>query len=443
MADQFDTFDKIVRQKFENFGPEPPAHVWEGIRTRIAGNPPASGGPGFVMPLIIAVSVLIFMSGLLYHYLGNNPSANILVTEAKGQFLHAPGTISNNPDSPTPHAPVQNISGTPEQNPTVQSGKTTAGSLHVAEIPVRAPFQIDAPAGKSNPGVQNPAHGPDQNPTAPVRTGLWNDGLRRKLSSGDISYADAVSYNLSLRDIKKLHGFRDYARNNRASWSLGLYFHPEVTSYKENDLENTISYGLSVLPQVNLNRFFIQSGINLRSTYDKGDYAIDYNRFLGTYEHVYLITFDSTENGIIPTYHTQTTEVHDTIDHYSISETRVNYTYLEIPVLFGYRHSFGKISLFAKAGPAASFMIVKKLPEAIDPEENARIINVDYQVPVRSTINWQLQVGAGLEYQLSDRLGFSLEPTFRFALDPEYDLPANAGARSITYGVRAGLKYNF
>ncbi|MFO7614780.1 MAG: outer membrane beta-barrel protein [Bacteroidales bacterium] len=435
MADQFDTFDKNVRQKFENFGPEPPAHVWEGIRTRITGNPPASGGPGFVMPLIIAVSILIFLGGLLYHYLGDNPAANILVTEAKGQFLHAPGTISNNPASPASQAPLQNISGPFENYAADQSRQTTAGSHNAAEIPVREPFRKETPAGKLDAEEQDPA--------APVRPGRWNDGLRHKLSSGDISYADAVSYNLSLRDIKKLNGFRDYARNNRASWSLGLYFHPEVTSYKENELENTISYGLSILPQVNLNRFFIQSGFNLRSTYDKGDYAIDYNKFLGSYEHVYLITFDSTENGIIPTYHTETTAVYDTIDHYSISETRVNYTYLEIPVLFGYRHSFGKISLFAKAGPAASFMIVKQLPEAIDPEENARIINVDYQVPVRSTINWQLQVGAGLEYQLSDRLGFSLEPTFRFALDPEYDLPANAGAKSITYGVRAGLKYNF
>ncbi|MBW6460754.1 MAG: PorT family protein [Bacteroidales bacterium] len=430
MADQFDTFDKVIRQKFENFGPEPPAHVWEVVRSRIAGNPPTSGNTGFVMPMFIALSLLLFLGGLLYHFLGNNPSANILTSEAKGQFLHAPGTVTTDPSTVLNAAPSSEASATtPDNIP--------------AEIPVREPFRKDNPARQTITAEPDQAYSGNNSPAATSRTGLWETGLHRKLASGDISYADAVNYNLSPRDIKKLNGYRDYARNNRASWSLGLYFHPEVTSFRENDLDNAISYGLAILPQINFNRFFIQSGVNIRSSHDKGNYAIDYNRFLGTYEHVYQITFDSTENGIIPTYYTQTMEVYDTIDHYAISETRVNYTYLEIPVLFGYRHTFGKISLYAKAGPAASFMIIKKLPEAIDPEDKARIINVDYQVPVRSTINWQLQLGAGLEYQLSDKLGFSLEPTFRFALDPEYDLPANAGAKSTTYGVRAGLKYNF
>jgi hypothetical protein len=246
-----------------------------------------------------------------------------------------------------------------------------------------------------------------------------------------------------MRDIRKLSGFADYAKNSRPDWSVGIYFNPEVTSCQDQNIENTISYNLCILPQVSFNRFFLQSGINARFTNDKGNYAVDYNRYLGSYEDVYRITFDSTENGIIPTYYTQTVEVYDTVNHYSISETRANYTYLEIPLFFGYRCTFGKFSLLAKVGPAASFLIFRDVPEAGYPEDKARIINVDYQIPERSAVNWQLMLGAGFDYQLADKFSISLEPTFRFALKPEYNLPHGARGNTTSFGIRAGLNYNF
>jgi len=181
----------------------------------------------------------------------------------------------------------------------------------------------------------------------------------------------------------------------------------------------------------------------LRYTHYKGNYAVDYNRYLGTYEDVYEVTFDSTENGVIPTYFTHTVEVYDTVNHYAISETKANYTYLEIPLLFGYRYNFGRFSIFAKAGPAASFLVIRNVPAAGYPEDKARIINVDYQIPARSAVNWQLMMGAGFDYQLADKFNFSLEPTFRFALKSEYNLPDGARGNTTSFGIRAGLNYNF
>ena len=187
------------------------------------------------------------------------------------------------------------------------------------------------------------------------RTGQWKAGLVQALAAGELSYADAQKYNLSPRDVRKLSGFQDYEKHIRPDWSIGVYFNPEVSSCKDQSIENTVSYNASILPQISFNHFFMQSGVNLRFTHDKGNYAVDYNRYLGTYEDVDYITFDTIDNVIIPTYYTHTVEVWDTVNHYAISETKVNYTYLEIPLLFGYRYTFGKFSLFAKAGPAASF----------------------------------------------------------------------------------------
>jgi len=211
-----------------------------------------------------------------------------------------------------------------------------------------------------------------------------------------------------------------------------------VTNCQDASVENTISYNVGILPGISFNHFFIQSGINLRFTSDKGNLAVDYNRYLGSYEDVYEVTFDSTENGIIPTYHTQSVEVYDTVNHYSISETKANYTYLEIPLLVGYRYTFGRFSLFGKAGPAASFLVVKDVPEAGFPEDKARIVNVNYQ-----TVNWQLMMGAGVDYKLADKLNFSLEPTFRFAIKQEYELLNGGKGNTTSFGIRAGLNYNF
>jgi opacity protein-like surface antigen len=254
--------------------------------------------------------------------------------------------------------------------------------------------------------------------------------------------ATAVKYNLSLKDIRKLSGYQENARNNRPAWMIGVYFNPEVTNHHSSDLENTVSYSVGLMPQVNFNHFFIQSGLNARFTHDKGNSAVSYNRFLGTYDDVYLVTFDSTENGVIPTYYTEEVEVYDTLDHYAITETEASYTYLEIPVLFGYRYEFGKLSVFAKGGPSAAFLVRQKMPVQ-DPEENARIVDVDYQVPARSQINWQLMLGAGIDYRLSDRISFSLEPTFRYYLKSEYDIPDDASSKSHSFGIKAGLNYKF
>jgi hypothetical protein len=307
-------------------------------------------------------------------------------------------------------------------------------------IPVRMPFDQNVTTdrkkrtGKNNrTALQN---------TAP-RTGQYRPGLVQAIASGEISHATAVKYNLDARDVRILSGYSDYAKKKRADWSVGIYFNPEVTYCNDKSIDNTISYNVSILPSLNFNRFFIQSGVNMRFTHDQGNYQVDYNRFLGTYEDVYLVTFDSTDQGIIPTYYTQTVEVYDTINHYAISETKASYTYLEIPMLLGYRHTFGKFSLFAKAGPSASFLMTKNVPEADYPEDKARIINVDYQIPSRTTVNWQLVMGAGFDYKLAEQFSFSLEPTFRFALKPEFKLPDGARGNTASFGIRAGLNFNF
>jgi hypothetical protein len=209
-------------------------------------------------------------------------------------------------------------------------------------------------------------------------------------------------------------------------------------------VERGSSYSIGLLPAVQFSKFFIQSGLNLRTTRDEGNFQINYNQFLGQYEDVYLVTFDSTENGVIPTYHTQTVDVYDTIDHYVITQASASYSYLEVPLFFGIRKDYKRVSWFIKGGPSCAFIVGRNVPEASLPADQARILNVDRQIPVRTDVSWQFIAATGIDFRFNRRMSFSLEPTFRYYLSPEISSGSYyTGKNPLSIGIRAGLIYNF
>jgi hypothetical protein len=440
MSEDFNHIDQIIRQKFDNFEPEPPIQVWEKIRSGIQKDPPPpASSPGIILPIIVTISLLLFISGLIHHFYPG--TSNTPGTETSGLTIQSAGVISTGSTTisdPSNQAEFYNTSSE-AQIPTVAAASET--QVNQETIPVRAPFGTTQKEIKK----KNKAKAETSvTPNIASKTGQWKPGLVQALTAGELSYADAVKYDLNARDVRKLTAFTDdYARKNKSDWSLGLYFNPEVTSSKDQNIENSISYNLGIMPRISFNRFFIQSGVNMRFTHDKGNLAVDYNRFLGTYEHVDYMTFDTIDGVIIPTYYTHTQEVFDTVNHYSVSDTKVNYTYFEVPLYVGYRYSFGKIALFGKAGAAASFLAFRNTPKADDPEENARIVDVEYQGPVRYDVNWQLLMSAGFDYQLAKKFNLSVEPTYRLGLKPEYNMSEGVKGSTKSFGIRFGLNYSF
>ncbi len=445
MAENYDHIDQMIRQKFENFEPEPPMAVWDHVRTQISETPPPSS-PGIILPVIIAISLLVFLAGLIHHFSGNHNTYTADGTEPGKTYIQAAGALSTG-STTLSDASLHESAYHAEDHPVVPQEPVITQSAQApgvtTPIPVRVPFGQDEQVVKDRKQKSNARK---EQSAAEVRTvGQWRPGLRQALEAGPLSYAQARSYNLSARQINQLSRYSGQSKRISAEWSVGAVFHPEVTTFTHENTTfgSTFSLGLSILPQVDFNRFFIQGGVNYRRTYDKGDNEVEYNRYLGTYQEVYLITFDSTENGVIPTYYTQTVDVYDTVDHYYVSETRARYAYFEIPLLFGYRFTTGRFSLYAKAGPAASFLVYKNVPETGVPEEGARVVNVRSQIPVRSMVSWQAQFGAGFDYRMTRRISLNLEPTLRLALKPEYESPAGSPLPSVSYGVRAGLRYHF
>jgi hypothetical protein len=233
----------------------------------------------------------------------------------------------------------------------------------------------------------------------------------------------------------------DYVKASQPIWSLGLYFNPDITFYPSDNLSNGLNYSLQVLPKLCFNQWYLQSGIGLRTGGDRGDLHINYNKYLGSYEDVYEVTFDSTANGVIPTYHTQAVDVYDTLPYYSVAESKVSFAYLDMPLLVGREWKLNKVSFYLHAGPAFSVLLGRSSPQPDYPEENIRILNESPQIPAREQFNWQIVAGAGLNYSLDEKISLSLEPTFRYYLTQDYDKHSLNTRHPYSFGVRAGLIY--
>jgi hypothetical protein len=152
------------------------------------------------------------------------------------------------------------------------------------------------------------------------------------------------------------------------------------------------------------------------------------------------VTFDSTANGYIPTFYTQTVDVYDSIDYYAINESKASYTYLEIPLLFGYQKDFKRFSLSLKGGPSMSLMISRNVPKAIYPEDKIRIVNMDRTLPTRINLNWQMMFSAGFGFNLTDKFSLNVEPAFRYFVNPEFN-NGTSSRHPYSFGVRAGIIY--
>jgi hypothetical protein len=429
--------DQIIRGKFENFEPVPPDSVWENIRTKIGPAPPASV-TGLILPILagiaVIVSIVMVIVNLDFIYSPKAADLSSLFNEqAEKAFLTrlasypAQTAESNENIKDNAEASVS----TPKASNQPPSGSTS--------IPVRKPFS-DNKISHSQENLNTLDNQPTETETGTQNRPQLSELRLSGRNTGELHSPFMSSSKFNTRNNRYPSGYDDYANANKSAWTIAAFFSPEFMHYPGDSNTSNLNYSFSLNPSLHFGNYFIQSGIGFRFAKDDGNYLIDYQKYLGSYQDVYNVTYDSTEQGIIPTYYTQTVEVFDSLDHYAINETKANYTYLEIPVLFGYQKDFKRFSLSLKGGPSMSLMIRKNVPDAIYPEDKIRIVNMDKTLPTRVNLNWQMMVSAGFGYNLSDKFSLNIEPTFRYFINPEYN-NGTTTAHPYSFGIRAGIIY--
>lgn len=230
--------------------------------------------------------------------------------------------------------------------------------------------------------------------------------------------------------------------------TLALYAAPEITEYARmasTSREKSFAGGLAV--GYTTPKYIIQGGLEFSYVYDLGDYMVNMATYdsIGFYEHINGFIIDPENPGNL-IYDIQEVGVWDSIQHYSHQQTQNSYTYLQFPILLGYKAmEQGIFSAYIKAGPSFSILLNKNEPELAFYQPGATVNTVDNYTLPRLTANVQLLVSLGLQLQISEKMGILAEPFYRYYLGNVYQLNSSNEQLSNPYGIgiRAGVFYTF
>jgi len=410
--------DEVFRERFRSFEAQPPEQVWERIKANIPNN---SSGTLFSNPVSLATLAALFLIALIVGlYVIKQDNGITYNKSSASSFTKAkPDTQSNTPESVTNSSAGLDVNITtiiPQEidntGPTTSFGKTFQDEPEQNYRETINPLTLNVIDGSS----LNIPHSSSQ----PI---LDNNN----------SFVYKVKYT-SLNE-KITYKFKP-------ELLLGIYFNPEVMFYPDDNIPNQSAYHFDLTATLQYTDFFIESGVGLNLSRDEGGYTYNYQEYLGTYDDVYEVTFDTTENGVVPVYHTSPVDVYDSVkESYHSSKNR--YTYLEIPVLFGFRKNIGKLSWFVKAGPAFSFLVHKNMPEAAFRERDLMLGISENKQPERVNSNVQLLLSAGINYRFHENFSLSCEPMFRYYITSAYKSDYIKSKHTYTAGLRVGLLYNF
>lgn len=441
MTEENKYLDGLFQSKFAGFEAEPPATVWNNIHEELHGK-----GGGSVNPVTLAsLAILMLIAGLLgFSIIKDSPhttnSGDIRNNQTLTHF-----DDGNNTGSDNAVLSSDNKSSVSENN--------SFATNEAIETAQPSAFVDPLKTGNENPTSASSLHATLHNRYVETTfaSAFYEESHLAKLKarrsfSVHASMTAVNSENIQVRDSKyhpRFAGVNDGERryNRRAEWQLGLHFTPEVIFYPDDSIPNQRSYTFDVSAKWKKNEFFIESGLGVSFSSDNGKYAIDYEKYLGSYDDVYNITFDSTENGIVPVYHTNLVNVYDSISKFKIEQTKNHYTYLQIPVYIGFHKQVKRFGWFVKGGPVFSVLINKSIPSPDVGDD--KIIDMDQRMPVRMNTSWQFALSAGLTYHLSDKVSIAIEPTLRYYLNSQYERKYITTRHPYSFGLRTGLLFNF
>ncbi len=265
-------------------------------------------------------------------------------------------------------------------------------------------------------------------------TGLLNEEFRAGGPAG-------------LRDLNPSSAFsRGYEQDyfKTGEWSAGLNFSPSVVFYDPNPTNQML--GLDATIQYSVGGISIRTGLGVSRMEDIGTYRVRYETYdsVGYYVDVVSFYVDPRQPGAV-IFNTREEAIYDSVPHESITERTNYYTYLDIPLSFGYEFlKKRRVSLSVHAGVKFSALLHKDEPTVDFHISGAELNGIDRQVPARMKTNWRFTAGVDFGYLFLRNWSLHLEPVFEQYITPVYSKQAGyAPKKPYVTGVRAGIRYHF
>ncbi len=450
--------NKIIREKFESFSPTPSDFIWEKIETGLATNRKTSFWiqPKNLWYVAIVAIILIILGRLLFGQKTANTfsqtynkitfqsiekskiKSNTFVQNknielAKKQIANLPDRVLN-----------ENISNSKHLAKTVYSDKLTTGKTQFSQKTITP---RDTKTQQSKNFKYKNLRYEQQDLTTGVS--FYNNRNTPILLLKALILSEKFSGNNKPQLLPKLY---DFDNNNtlitgqsKELWKAGIFFSPEFILTSIDSVRVLHNYSLGIEVQYSLNsNFFIRLGFGSSYVRDRGFTKIQLKSldYLGSYNDVYNVTFDTIGGVPVPTYFTQKVDVWDSIQHFNVTETTRQYMYFQIPLLFGYNYKqSGQWSWYIFGGPVLSTLLYQNTKAPLI-KNSSKLIRYENYLPERNSVIFQFWLGAGFAYSISSKYSITLEPNYRYYFNPifkNYHKKQSLSSVSLQLGIMINL----
>lgn len=449
--------DKLIKEKFDAFTPLPPNHIWAGIEKSVSVGPSTNFlwnrrtiAASAILLLALIASIILFnpiLEGTPDSKSLQNTTEEIITKISDNNEITSNSEIVN---EVTPGSEIvnkvsdnNNISDAiiTETKKPLSNEKQLSGTniINSSELNIKQPTINNT--NKANSVTEQNTQYRDNNDWPGIIKMKKSVFVHPEIYSNKYK-PDYRNYTRSISDELLIDPKSDIS-NSR--WKIGYYISPELSISDFDSVQILNSYTLSAEPSYFFNdNWFVRFGTGFSFVRDRGFAKIRYlaNEYMGSYDDVYDITFDTVSGDIVPVFHTKTVEVWDSVQHITVSEVTNKYIYMQIPVLFGYYHKKpgSEIGWYLMGGPAFNFKVGSWIDDPKLEEKNASIIELQNNLPIRSNNYFQLWFGAGLEYEVNKKLSIAVEPGYRYYFKSIYSNPNSVTSSGFT--LRVGLVYN-
>ena len=425
--------DQIIRQKFENFAPVPPDTIWnniEGTLKDTSGLAHRMAKTKTYIYLAITALVVLLLGWLL---LGNQSAIHRKLPTAVPPAVKPIDATSTQQNSVLPDKErFSETAGTNTIKTTTEQHLSTNHNMNKQESTKQAsPLKASLPTvyKKNRQKVPEPFN---YVVTKSRESHVVNLVTRKQIPSLRPLNALLLSEKGFLLEQPQiviphlgdaLVASQSSKQKQLTGWRTGIFFSPEFTLTNLDSLRILHNYTVELDAQYTVNpRFFVRFGVGTSYTRDRWFTKVDFNRwdYLGSYNDVYNVTFDTTGAVPVPIYHTYKVDVYDSINHIDVKEATRTYLYLQFPLLFGYNgKTVGRWSWYLFGGPVLNTMIYeKKTAPLLD--ANSSMVRYETRLAERNKQVYQFWLGAGFDFAISSKYSFVLEPNYRYYFNPVY-----------------------
>ncbi len=425
--------DQILREKFEDFAPFPPDAIWNNIEGKLDGATglahPIAKTKTYIYFAIMALVVLLLGWLLLGNQLAMHKKLPTAVPPAV-KPINAPSIQQNivlsDKTRPSETAGTSTIKTTTAEHLSTDKNSNKQESTNKA-TKLRVPLSIVHKKSRQKVPVQfNYAAKKNQERRFVSLVESKEIPFIRPL---DALLLSENGFLLGQPQIVIPHSGNELVKGQTSmqkqltGWRAGIFVSPEFTLTNLDSLRVLHSYTVGLEAQYVVNpRFFVRFGLGTSYTRDRWFTKVEFNRwdYLGSYNDVYDVTFDTTGAVPVPIYHTHKVAVYDSINHVDVKEVTRMYLYLQFPLLFGYKgKTVGKWSWYLFGGPVLNTMIYeKKTAPLLD--ANSSMIRYETRLAERNKQVYQFWLGAGFDFAISSKYSFVLEPNYRYYFNPVY-----------------------